>query len=45
VFAFTGETARLLEPLAITKTLVIVAAALVALTLAPRDHGCRAGVL
>ena len=35
VFAFTGETARLLEPLAITKTLVIVAAALVALTLAP----------
>lgn len=35
VFAFTGETGRLLRPLAITKTLVIVAAALVALTLAP----------
>lgn len=35
VFAFTGETGRLLRPLAITKTLVIVAAALVAVTLAP----------
>jgi copper/silver efflux system protein len=35
VFAFTGETGRLLHPLAITKTLVIVAAAVVALTLAP----------
>ncbi|HEY3497497.1 MAG TPA: efflux RND transporter permease subunit, partial [Polyangiaceae bacterium] len=35
VFAFTGETGRLLRPLAITKTFVIVAAALVALTLAP----------
>lgn len=35
VFAFTGETGRLLRPLAITKTLVIVAAALVALTVAP----------
>ena len=35
VFAFTGETGRLLRPLAVTKTLVVVAAALVALTLAP----------
>jgi Cu(I)/Ag(I) efflux system membrane protein CusA/SilA len=35
VFAFTGETGRLLRPMAITKTLVIAAAALVALTLAP----------
>ena len=35
VFAFTGETGRLLRPLAVTKTLVIVAAAVVALTLAP----------
>jgi copper/silver efflux system protein len=47
VFAFTGETARLLEPLAITKTLVIVAAALVALTLAPalRDRLLRGRVI
>jgi copper/silver efflux system protein len=35
VFAFTGETGRLLRPLAATKTLVIAAAALVSLTLAP----------
>src|SRR5205814_5158911 len=35
VFAFTGETGRLLRPLAVTKTLVIAAAAVVALTLAP----------
>ena len=35
VFAFSGETGRLLRPLAITKTLVIGAAALVTLTLAP----------
>jgi Cu(I)/Ag(I) efflux system membrane protein CusA/SilA len=35
VFAFTGETGRLLRPLAVTKTMVIVAAAVVALTLAP----------
>jgi copper/silver efflux system protein len=35
VFGFTGETGRLLRPLAMTKTFVIVAAALVALTLAP----------
>ncbi|HXI54947.1 MAG TPA: efflux RND transporter permease subunit, partial [Polyangia bacterium] len=35
VFAFTGETGRLLRPLALTKTLVIAAAGLVTLTLAP----------
>lgn len=35
VLAFTGETGRLLRPLAITKTLVILAAAAAALTLAP----------
>jgi Cu(I)/Ag(I) efflux system membrane protein CusA/SilA len=35
VFAFGGETGRLLHPLALTKTLVLVAAALVTLTLAP----------
>lgn len=35
VFAFGGETGRLLRPLALTKTLVIVAAALVSLTVAP----------
>jgi Cu(I)/Ag(I) efflux system membrane protein CusA/SilA len=46
VFAFTGETARLLEPLAITKTLVVISAALVALTLAPalRDRLLRGRV-
>jgi len=35
VFAFTGETGRLLQPLALTKTLVIGAALLVSLTLSP----------
>lgn len=47
VFAFTGETGRLLRPLAITKTLVIVAAAVVAITLAPalRDRLLRGRVL
>jgi Cu(I)/Ag(I) efflux system membrane protein CusA/SilA len=35
VFAFTGESGRLLRPLALTKTLVIGAAAVVTLTLAP----------
>ncbi|HXU02693.1 MAG TPA: efflux RND transporter permease subunit, partial [Polyangia bacterium] len=35
VFALGGETGRLLRPLAATKTLVIAAAALVSLTLAP----------
>lgn len=47
VFAFQGETGRLLRPLAITKTVVIVAAALVALTVAPalRDRLLRGRVL
>jgi Cu(I)/Ag(I) efflux system membrane protein CusA/SilA len=46
VFAFTGETGRLLRPLAITKTLVIVSAAVVAITLAPalRDRLLRGRV-
>src|SRR5262249_29821610 len=35
VFAFSGETGRLLCPLALTKTLVVLSAALVTLTLAP----------
>jgi Cu(I)/Ag(I) efflux system membrane protein CusA/SilA len=35
VFAFTGETGRLLRPLVLTKSLVVAAAALVTLTLAP----------
>src|SRR4029079_8890806 len=35
VFAFSGESGRLLRPLALTKTLVMAAAALVTLTLAP----------
>jgi Cu(I)/Ag(I) efflux system membrane protein CusA/SilA len=35
VFAFTAETGRLLRPLAASKTLVILAAALVAVTVAP----------
>src|SRR6185295_15224365 len=35
VFAFTGETGRLLRPLAISKTLVIAAAAIVSITVAP----------
>jgi Cu(I)/Ag(I) efflux system membrane protein CusA/SilA len=35
VFGFTGETGRLLRPLALTKTLVIASAAIVSLTLAP----------
>jgi Cu(I)/Ag(I) efflux system membrane protein CusA/SilA len=43
VLAFSGETGRLLAPLAITKTLVIAAAALVTLTVAPalRDRLLR----
>jgi Cu(I)/Ag(I) efflux system membrane protein CusA/SilA len=43
VFAFTGETGRLLRPLATTKTLVILAAAIVAVTVAPalRDRLVR----
>jgi len=35
VLAFSGETGRLLRPLALTKTLVILSAALVAVTLSP----------
>ena len=35
VFAFTGETGRLLRPLALTKTLVLAASAVVTLTVAP----------
>lgn len=35
VFAFSGESGRLLRPLALTKTLVIAAAALTSLTVAP----------
>jgi copper/silver efflux system protein len=47
VFAFTGETGRLLRPLAISKTLVIVSAALVTLTVAPalRDRLLRGRVI
>jgi copper/silver efflux system protein len=47
VFAFTGETGRLLRPLAIAKTLVIISAAVVAVTLAPalRDRLLRGPVL
>jgi Cu(I)/Ag(I) efflux system membrane protein CusA/SilA len=46
VFAFTGETGRLLRPLAMTKTLVILSAAVVSLTLAPaiRDRLLRGRV-
>jgi len=47
VLAFTGETGRLLRPLAITKTLVIVSAAIVAVSVAPalRDRLLRGRVL
>ena len=47
VFAFTGETGRLLRPLAFTKTLVIIAAAIVAVTLAPalRDRLLRGRIV
>ena len=47
VLAFTGETGRLLRPLAITKTLVVLSAALVTLTLAPalRDRLLRGRVV
>ncbi|HEY7371184.1 MAG TPA: efflux RND transporter permease subunit, partial [Polyangia bacterium] len=46
VLAFSGETGRLLRPLAVTKTLVIAAAAIVAVTLAPalRDRLLRGRV-
>ena len=47
VFAFSGETGRLLRPLALAKTLVIASAALVTLTLAPalRDRLLRGRVI
>jgi Cu(I)/Ag(I) efflux system membrane protein CusA/SilA len=47
VFAFAGETGRLLRPLALTKTLVILSAAIVTLTLAPalRDRLLRGRVV
>ncbi|HYR18868.1 MAG TPA: efflux RND transporter permease subunit [Myxococcales bacterium] len=47
VFAFSGETGRLLRPLALTKTLVVASAALVTLTLAPalRDRLVRGRVI
>ena len=47
VFAFSGETGRLLRPIALTKTLVIASAALVTLTLAPalRDRLLRGRVI
>ncbi len=46
VFAFTGESGRLLRPLALTKTFVILSAALVTLTVAPalRDRLLRGSV-
>jgi len=47
VFAFTGETGRLLRPLALTKTLVVISAAIVTLTVAPaiRDRLLRGKVI
>jgi Cu(I)/Ag(I) efflux system membrane protein CusA/SilA len=47
VLAFSGETGRLLRPLAITKTIVVLAAAVVTLTLAPalRDRLLRGRVV
>ncbi len=47
VLAFTGETGRLLRPLALTKTLVIASAALVAVTAAPalRERLVRGRIL
>jgi Cu(I)/Ag(I) efflux system membrane protein CusA/SilA len=47
VFTFSGETGRLLRPLALTKTLVVASAALVTLTLAPaiRDRLLRGRVI
>jgi Cu(I)/Ag(I) efflux system membrane protein CusA/SilA len=47
VFAFSGESGRLLRPLALTKTLVIAAAALVTMTAAPalRDRLLRGRIL
>src|SRR5262249_1917707 len=47
VFAFSGETGRLLRPLVLTKTLVVASAALVTVTLAPalRDRLRRGRVV
>jgi Cu(I)/Ag(I) efflux system membrane protein CusA/SilA len=47
VLGFAGETGRMLRPLAITKTLVILAAAIVAVTLGPalRDRLVRGRVI
>jgi Cu(I)/Ag(I) efflux system membrane protein CusA/SilA len=47
VLGFAGETGRLLRPLALTKTLVVAAAAVVTLTLAPalRDRWLRGRVI
>jgi Cu(I)/Ag(I) efflux system membrane protein CusA/SilA len=47
VFAFAGETGRLLRPLALTKTLVILLAAIVTLTVAPalRDRLLRGRIV
>jgi copper/silver efflux system protein len=47
VFAFSGETGRLLMPLAMTKTFVVFAAAVVTLTVAPalRDQLLRGRIV
>jgi Cu(I)/Ag(I) efflux system membrane protein CusA/SilA len=47
VFAFGGETGRLLRPLALSKTVVVLAGALVTLTLAPalRDRLVRGRIV
>jgi copper/silver efflux system protein len=47
VFAFGGETGRLLRPLALSKTLVVLAGAVVTLTLAPalRDRLVRGRIV
>src|SRR4029077_2929503 len=47
VFAFGGETGRLLRPLAFSKTVVVLAGALVTLTLAPalRDRLFRGRIV
>src|SRR5947208_12214313 len=47
VFAFGGETGRLLRPLALTKTLVVLVAAAVTLTVAPalRDRLLRGRIV
>ena len=47
IFVFTGETGRLLRPMAITKTLVIASAVIVSLTLSPalRDRVMRGKII